>query len=75
MGNNGDPPDHVDLPESAKRGQSVDTVEVRNGKVFYICPVCGRTTSAKQIITENACEGGHTLDLVLLQGESARRGK
>lgn len=69
----GGSPDHVELPDSAQRGQDINTCEVKDGKVHFACPVCERLVSAKIIVTRNECPGGHALDLVLLQGDSARR--
>lgn len=64
----------VDLPDSALRGYDVETTITEDGKVEFACPVCGRVINAEYIVTNNACPGGHDLDLILLQGDSAKRG-
>lgn len=67
------PPEHVELPNSARRGQDIDATIVGD-TVLIACPTCGRLVDIDYIVTENECPGGHTLDLVLLQGDSAKRG-
>lgn len=68
------PPSNLQLPDAAKRGQEISTVQVEEGKVKLACPTCERLVEVQEIIAQNQCPGGHDLDLVLLQGDNAKRG-